>query len=161
MSFVPFINELEQIPKPIKTRRGWGYCGIAAMSAATGIPPLTIYNKIPNWPGYTPSYMIKATLKEFGYTYIRELVAKYSQRAWPCRISDSPLVALGRLYFGDGKYASSHWICFRWTPTDMFPGLYDSALNIECWIPTGHWDVRDYFMENSTKLKSLYFIEKM
>ena len=158
--YIPPLKELNAIPKPSRVKGG-GYCGIAAMSAAISIPPLDIYEAIPDWPGYTPSRMIIKTLNAFGFECIRTLVPKQKQRQWPHFIDEKPspsVIALGRIYYGEGKFADSHWICFKrgFTPNPM---LYDNALASlsefgERWIPTA--DIT--FYGEPAKLKSLYFV---
>ncbi len=108
MIYVPPYNELLQIPKPARAKgERWGFCGIAAMSAATGTPPLKVHSLIPDWPGYTPSRTIKATLDKLGYGSLRVLVPKEQQRQWPgYRVTYPSQTALGRIYFGEGKYAN-------------------------------------------------------
>lgn len=163
--YIPPLSELDQIPKPARVKGDrWGYCGIAAISAAIGISPLIIHKSIPDWPGYTPSRMIKDILKNFGYSCVREIVPKLFQRTWPqFPIHKPSWTALGRIYFGEGKWADSHWVCFKWCPQNPdddlplhYAGLYDNAFRLEEWFDTHHLE----FYSNPAALKSLYWIIK-
>lgn len=160
--YIPPLKELKAIPKPARVKGDrWGYCGIAAISAAISVPPLDVYKAIPDWHGYTPSRMIIKTLKEFGFECLRTLVPKEAQRQWPHLAEQKPSsIALGRVYYGEGKYADSHWVCFKWgfSPNPM---LYDNALASlsefgERWIFTKLIT----FFAAPAKLKSLYFVRR-
>ncbi|MEW6115630.1 MAG: hypothetical protein AB1553_01860 [Nitrospirota bacterium] len=160
--YVPDRQELNSIKKPAKVKGNrWGFCGIAAMSAAIGIAPLKICDSIPDWPGYTPSRMLIETLAKFGYDCRRILIPKLEQQMWPLYQAGHPSkIAIGRIYWSEGKYADSHWICFNWSMEsldDPYPGLYDNTFY------DGWWDTRHlkFYIENRTaKLKSLYFVIK-
>ncbi len=157
MLYAPPIAELDKIQKPKGARPNWGYCGIAAMSAATGINHLEILEAIPEWPGYTPSRMVIKTLEQFGYKVERILIPKDKQASWPAYMPEYPSrVALGRIYYGDGKYSDSHWICFRWVNGGWIHRilLYDNLFRHDCWFNV----VGKCFYRPPTKLKSLYFV---
>lgn len=158
--YAPPVHELEQITRPKGAPAEWGYCGIAAMSSVTGIPPLEIYNKIPDWKGYTPSRTIIQTLTELGYEVNRALVKKPFQRKWPSLLEYPSVfktdMALGRIYFGEGKYAGSHWICFYWHESPSYPYLYDNCYQDEKWRNTTCLE----FYEEPIRLKSLYFVKR-
>ncbi len=165
--YVPPWTELQQIPKPARVKgERWGFCGIAAMSAATGVPPLTIHSMIPDWPGYTPSRTIIATLDKLGYDCKRVLLPKDVQQKWPGWSTDYPSgTALGRIYFGEGKFANSHWFTLHWKNHDlegslpapgMDPMVYDNADDNfrHKWQNSWGWN----FWPAPVKLKSLYFV---
>ncbi|MBA4349505.1 MAG: hypothetical protein C0415_05915 [Thermodesulfovibrio sp.] len=171
--YIPPLRELESIPKPARVKGDrWGYCGIAAISAAISIPPLDVYKAIPNWPGYTPSKMIIKTLNEFGFECLRTLIPKKDQRQFPRFTEAYPSsVALGRIYWGEGKFVDSHWICFKWRSNlpstdmsiwaapDLYPMLFDNGLASlpefgERWISTTMLS----FWGEPVKIKSLYFV---
>lgn len=158
--YVPPYTELQQIPKPARVKgERWGFCGIAAMSAAIGIPPLEVHKAIPDWPGYTPSRMIVATLDGFGYDCRRVLVPRDEQRQWPLyRVTYPSQTALARIYFGVGKWADSHWFTLNWErkANDCYPLVYDNAHEVfrAGWQWTGAWE----FHDEPVKLKSLYFV---
>lgn len=155
--YAPPLHELEQIKRPKGAPANWGYCGIAAMSAATSISPLELVRSIPDWRGYTPSRMVIKTLERFGYGVERRVVLKNAQRLWPIWRNEYPsYIALGRIYYDSGKYADSHWICFYWAyGYDVVrPFLYDNNFQDEQWRDTLSLD----FYDAPTKLKSLYFV---
>ncbi len=160
--YVPPYNELLQIPKPKRVKgERWGFCGIAAMSAAIGVPPLEVHKAIPDWPGYTPSRMIIATLDKFGYDCRRVLVPRDEQRKWPrYRVTYPSQTALARIYFGEGKWANSHWFTLHWDIQDAGapPMIYDNAAEEfrHKWGWTGRW----CFHDEPVKLKSVYFVIK-
>ncbi len=159
--YVPPYNELLQIPKPTRVKgERWGFCGIAAMSAATSVPPLTVHSLIPDWPGYTPSRMIVATLDRLGFDCRRVLVQRDQQRQWPgYRVTFPSRTALGRIYFGEGKFVDSHWFTLQWQERFgnvlLYPHIYDNAdeTSREQWIFTEGWN----FWPDPVRLKSLYF----
>lgn len=160
--YIPLYSDLQQIPKPGRVKGDrWGFCGIAAMSAATGVPPLTVHSLIPDWPGYTPSRMIVATLDKLGYDCRRVLVQRDQQRQWPkYRVTYPSQTALGRIYFGEGKFADSHWFTLHWDVQDTGapPMIYDNAAEEfrHKWGWTAQWE----FHGAPVKLKSLYFVVK-
>ncbi len=160
MMYVPPYNELLQIPKPARAKGDrWGFCGIAAISAAIGVPPLEVYKAMPDWPGYTPSRMIVSTLDRFGYNCNRVLVPRDEQRQWPrYRVTYPSHTALARIYFGEGKFANSHWFVFHWDVQDpgVPPMIYDNA--IEIWRAEWGWTGGYEFYNLPAKLKSLYFV---
>ena len=151
--YAPPLHELEQIKRPKGAPANWGYCGIAAMSAATSISPLELFRSIPDWRGYTPSRMVIKTLERFGYGVERRVVPKENQRRWPFQLHLSR-IALGRVYFSDGKYADSHWICFYWEPPDYMPFLFDNRFLEGRWR---HTFLLGFYPEPA-RLKSLYFV---
>lgn len=95
---------------------------------------------------------------KFGYSCKRILIPKNEQRIWPVFKSDYPSkIALGRIYFGEGKYADSHWIVFWWIEDSYKePLLYDNAFREERMFDTR----KIVFYDEPVKLKSLYFINR-
>lgn len=160
--YVPPYNDLLQIPKPARVKgERWGFCGIAAMSAAIGVPPLDVHRAIPDWPGYTPSRTIVATLDKFGYDCRRILIPRDEQRQWPrYRVTYPSQTALARIYFGHGKWADSHWFTLHWDVRDTGapPMIYDNAAEEfrHKWVWLGGYE----FHEEPVRLKSLYFVIK-
>jgi hypothetical protein len=172
--YIPPRADLETIPKPSRVKGDrWGYCGIAAISAATAVPPLKVLQAIPDWPGYTPMRMVLSTLEKLGFGFRRVLVPKDAQRQWPTFEGGFPsTVAIGRIYWGEGKWADSHYVVFRWPPDHPWPYWYDNALKkdeqsfMDGWAHSSlitfeevYGACRDCHAINpEVRLKSLYFV---
>ncbi len=154
-AYTPPRSELALIQKPKGAAKEWGSCGIAAISAATGVPPLDVLAAMPGWPGYTSSKMIIKTLEDLGFGCTRRLVPKTEQKIWPTLNDSFPSkIALGRIYWGEQKHDGSHWICLKWF-AGKTPLFYDSLFENNGWYSTD--DISHY---PGAFLKSLYFITK-
>jgi hypothetical protein len=109
---------------------------------------------MPGWRGFTPSKLLTATLDKLGYGCTRRIVPQKAQQGWP--VGDGPSVAVGRLYWGEGRFAGSHWVCFFFPEGHQPPLLYDNSFQDEMWRDTAKLQ----FYASPTKLKSLYWLER-